>query len=144
VIACQQSVLEQSAQLAREGRYVEAWASADSDARARTYVRYHAGDLEGALAEARAGGPDAWLHATGTEIALALHRGSVAAELLESWRARAPAEDAPRLAAAAGELADLRATERAALTGIRRARWISVLALGLALVFLLRCARRGG
>ena len=142
MIDLQQTALEQAALHAREGRYVEAWASAGADARARTYVRYHAGDLEGALAEARTSSRDAWLCATGTEIALALHRGGVAEELLESWRACAPAEDAPRLSAAGAELAGLRATEREAAGGIRRARWISALALGFALVFLLRFARR--
>jgi len=144
VIALQQSVLEVAALQAREGHYVEAWASAGSDARARTFVRYHAGDLEGALAEARRGPPDAWLYATGTEIALSLHRGGVAEGLLESWRACAPPEDAPRLASATAELAGLRGTERAAASGIRRARWISALALGLASLFLLRFARRAG
>jgi hypothetical protein len=143
VIDLQQGVLEQAALQAREGRYVEAWTSAGSDARARTYVRYHAGDLEGALSESRADPRDAWLCATGTEIALSLHRGGVAEDLLESWRARAPSEDAPRLAAAAAELAALRATERAAASGIARARGISALGLALACAFLLRFARRG-
>jgi len=138
VIDLQQSVLEQAALLAREGRYVEAWATAGSDVRARTFVRYHAGDLEGALAEARTGQRDAWLSATGTEIALSLHRGPAAEALLEDWRACAAPEDAPRMAAASAELATLRATERAVLVGIRRARWISALALALALVFLKR------
>ena len=138
MIELQQSVFEQAAQQAREGHYVEAWATAASDARARTYVRYHAGDLEGALAEARTGPRDAWLCATGTEIALALHRGGVAEGLLESWRACAAPEDAPRMAAASAELATLRTTEQGAQAGIRRARWICALALVLALVFLKR------
>jgi hypothetical protein len=138
VIHLQQTVLEQSAQLAREGHYVEAWESAGSDARARTFVRYHAGDLEGALAEARRGPRDASLCAMGTDIALALHRGGVAESLLEDWRACAAPEDAPRLAAAGTELATLRATEQAAQAGIRRARWIGALALAALLLFLKR------
>jgi hypothetical protein len=145
VIALQQGVLEQAAAAARSGQYVEAWALAGADARARTYVRYHAGDLDGALREARAGlrgaGADAWLLANATEIALSLHRGASAEALLAGWRASAAAEDAPRISAAAGELAELRATEVAASAGVRRARWISALAGALALVFLLRCAR---
>ena len=138
MICVQQTVLEQAAQEARAGHYVEAWATAAGDARARTYVRYHAGDLEGALAEARKDARDPFLCATGTEIALALHRGGAAETLLESWRACAASEDAPRIAAAAAELATLRATEQGAQSGIRRARWISALALVLALVFLKR------
>jgi hypothetical protein len=142
VIALQQSAFEQAALQAREGHYLEAWASAGSDPRARTYVRYHAGDLDGALAEARAGPRDAWLCATATEIALSLHRGSAAESLLESWRASAGPEDAPRIASAGAELAGLRATEAHAADGIRRARWISALAGALALAFLLRFAGR--
>jgi hypothetical protein len=142
VIVLQQTALEQAALQAREGLYVEAWVRAGSDPRARTYVRYHAGDLDGALAEARTGTRDPWLCATGTEIALSLHRGGVAETLLESWRACAAPEDAPRLAAARAELESLRATERAASSGIRRARWISALAGALVLSFLLRFARR--
>jgi hypothetical protein len=138
VIVVQQSVLEQAAEQARAGHYVEAWATAGSDARARTYVRYHAGDLEGALAESRKDARDPYLCATGTEIALALHRGGAAESLLASWRACAAPEDAGRLAAAAAELATLRATEQGARAGIRRASWICVLALALALVFLKR------
>ena len=61
MIALQQTVLEQAAQQARAGQYVEAWATAASDARARAYVRYHAGDLEGALFEARKDPRDAFL-----------------------------------------------------------------------------------
>jgi hypothetical protein len=148
VIALQQSALEQAAAEARAGQYVEAWGFAGSDPRARTFVRYHAGDLDGALREARAGlrgaGADAWLFATATEIALSLHRGASAEALLAGWRASAAAEDAPRIAAAAGELAALRETELAAASGIRRARWISALAGALALAFLLRYARRAG
>ena len=138
MIVVQQSVLEQAAQQARAGHYVEAWVTAGSDARARTYVRYHAGDLEGALAESRKDARDPYLCATGTEIALALHRGGAAESLLENWRACAAPEDAGRLAAAAAELATLRATEQGARAGIRRAGWICALALALALVFLKR------
>jgi hypothetical protein len=141
VIELQQSALEQAALQARAGHYLEAWASSGSDARARTYVRYHAGDLEGALAEARQGPRDAFLCATGTEIALSLHRGGVAEALLESWRACAPPEDAPRLAAAGSELALLRATERSGESAIQRARWVSAAAIAFALVFLLRVSR---
>lgn len=142
MMVLQQGALEQVALQAREGHYLEAWAAAGRDPRARTYVRYHAGDLDGALAEARAGPHDAWLAATGTEIALSLHRGGVAEVLLADWRASALPEDAPRLATASAELAALRATEGAAQQGIRRARWISSLAGALALAFLLRFARR--
>lgn len=138
MIHLQQTVLEQAAQQARESHYVEAWATAASDTRARTYVRYHAGDLEGALAEARKDARDPWLCATGTEIALALHRGGAATALLEDWRACAPPGDTPRMAAAEAELAALRATEQGARAGIRRARWISALALLLVLAFLKR------
>lgn len=141
MIELQQSALEQVALQAREGHYLEAWASAGSDPRARTYVRYHAGDLEAALAEARQGPRDPFLCASGTEIALSLHRGSVAEALLESWRACAPPEDAPRLSSAGAELALLRATERSGESAIRRARWISAAAIALALVFLLRFSR---
>jgi predicted Zn-dependent protease len=145
VIALQQTVFEQAAAESRAGHYLEAWAVAGSEPRARTYVRYHAGDLDAALSEARAGlrgAPgDAWLASIATEIALSLHRGSTAGALLASWRASAAPEDAPRLASASAELAALRATELAAADGIRRARWISACALALALVFLLRFAR---
>ena len=164
MIALQQSVLEQAAAESRAGQYVEAWGIAGSDLRARTFVRYHAGDLEGALAEARTGPRDAWLCATGTEIALslhrgpaaeallatateialALHRGASAESLLAGWRASAAPADEARIASAAAELAALRAAELGAASGIRRARWLSALAGALALAFLLRFARRAG
>jgi hypothetical protein len=141
MISLQQSALEQAAAECRAGHYVEAWAIAGSDARARTYVRYHAGDLEGALSEAHGAGADPWLSSQATEIALALHRGAAAEVSLAAWGAAGDALAAPAIEAARRELGELRATQRAAQSGVRRARWINAGALLLALVFLLRFAR---
>jgi len=141
MIGSQQSVLEQAAAECRAGHYVEAWAIAGSDARARTYVRYHAGDLEGALSEARAAAADPWLSSQATEIALALHRGAVAEASLAAWAAAGDAQTALAIEAAQRDLGELRATERAAQSGIRRAHWFNALACALALLLRLRCAR---
>ena len=152
MIALQQGVFEQAREESRAGHFAEAWVIAGREqrplerAQVRTFVRYHAGDLDGALHEARAGlltaGQDPWLLAQATEVALALHRGAAAQSTLAAWKAAGGPEDAPALERADRELAALRAAERAAQAGVRLARWVSVLAGGLALAALLACARR--
>ena len=152
MIALQQGVFEQAREETRAGHFAEAWVIASKEqrplerAQARTYVRTHAGDLDGALREARAGllaaPQDPWLLAQATEVALALHRGAAAQGTLAGWKAAGRAEDALALERAERELAALRAAERDAEAGVRLGRWVSVLAGGLALTALLACARR--
>ncbi len=152
MIALPQGVLEQAIEESRAGHFVEAWTLAGTAevalerAQARTFVRYHAGDLEGALREAREGlqlaARDPWLLATATEIALSLHRGAAAEATLASWSPGASATDAPAIERATRELGDLRAAERGAARGVSRGRWTCALAGALALAFLLRCTRR--
>jgi hypothetical protein len=152
LIVLQQSVFEHAREEARAGHYSEAWAVAGTEqhplerAQVRTYVRYHAGDLEGALREARAGllaaARDPWLLAQATEVALALHHGAAASQTLAGWEAAGTPEDAPARERARRELGELRAAEREAEGGVRRGCWVSALAGALALWALLVCARR--
>jgi len=152
VIALQQSVFEQAREEVRAGHFAQAWEIAGTEqrplqrAQARTYVRHHAGDLDGALREAHAGlaeSPrDAWLLAQATEVALALHHGAAAARTLADWRAAGGSEDAQALERAGRELDELRAAELEAQAGVRRARWISGLAAAVVLAALLTLTRR--
>jgi len=152
VIAWQQSIFEHAREEVRAGHFAEAWAIATTEprplerAQSRTYVRYHAGDLDGALREAQAGlvaaPQDPWLLGQATEVALALHHGAAAARTLADWKAVGRAEDAEALERASRELADLRAAELEAQAGVRLSRWISGFAAAVVLAALLRGALR--
>lgn len=117
----------------REGRFVEAWAAAQGAASpierscAETYVRYHAGDLEGALQAAETGltlNPrDEYLNPTATELALTLRVVGSAARHLENWQRECPQTDEARCTRLRQELQGQREAESALLAAESRAKW---------------------
>ncbi|MBK7641822.1 MAG: hypothetical protein IPJ19_02020 [Planctomycetes bacterium] len=143
---------EQAAAQARAGDYLAAWKLADAGttplevAQARAFVRYHAGDLDGALMQAREGlrssPEDPWLLSTATQIALALHRGAAAERTLASWKAQAGDPERESLERATADLVELRRAEAGAARGVRRAGWISAAGALLAACLLAGLARR--
>jgi hypothetical protein len=135
------------------GRFPAALAAAEAEpdplrrAQARLWVRHHAGDLDGALAAARAAREasiaDAWLIERELYVALSLRRAGearAASEALERELARAgPAADARIAAQAAGLRAELETLERSLgerAQALARARGVSA-GLGCSLLLVL-------
>ncbi len=93
LLACSQAGLSHAIEWTRAGDMSSAWNSACAvtdpleAAQARVYVRQHAGDLEGALREARQGAEahpgDPWLTERTLSIALSLSRVRTAERALE-------------------------------------------------------------
>lgn len=155
--AAQGTALQQAVEESKAGRFLKAWDSAQraltpvERAQAETFVRYHAGDLEGALQTAEAGleqaGQDAYLRSTACEIALTLRATSKAAQHLKTWEWQVAGAADAALSAARTGLQGLLEAESASRRAELRAKWMlagGAIGSMLALAWLLRTPARPG
>ncbi len=150
----QADALQRAIGESRAGRFSEAWEIAQSAptalerAQASTYVRYHAGDLAGALRCVEPGldaaPADEYLLSTAAELALALRHASGAASYVARWKELGNSGRQADVARCEQELQQLLQAEQSAEAAARRAYWIGVAGVGLALCCLVLAAGTSG